>query len=102
MARFSRLDARSGEASCRTPPDIAGRANIVDRPHGTGGSRPSESSDPTSSEVTLVREAIDHQADRRHFVRVTHADGRRIAAVDGQVIADSAAALVHQEVRVDV
>jgi len=54
------------------------------------------------SDVTLVRDAIHNPADPRHFMRVTPATGRRTATADGQVIADSAAALVCKEVGLDI
>ena len=50
------------------------------------------------SDVTFVEGAIHNPADPRHFMTVTPVGVRQVAAIDGQVIADSTAALVCKEV----
>ncbi len=50
------------------------------------------------SDVTLVQGAIHNPDEPRHFMTVTRAGGRRLATVDGHVVADSTDALVCKEV----
>ncbi|MGI9606532.1 MAG: DUF427 domain-containing protein [Acidimicrobiales bacterium] len=50
------------------------------------------------SDVTLVDGAIHNPADPRHFMTVTPVGARRVATIDGHVIADSNGALVCKEV----
>ncbi len=56
----------------------------------------------TPSDVTLVKEAIHNPNEPRHFMRVVPARTRQVATLDGQVVADSTAAVVVKEVGLDI
>jgi len=54
------------------------------------------------NDVTLVKGAIHNPDEPRHFMRVVSAPGRRMASLDGTVIADSTAAVLVKEVGRDI
>ena len=62
----------------------------------------SEPSDAGPTDVTLVADAIHDPADARRFMGVTPVADRPNATVDGDVLADSTAALVCKEVGFDI